>query len=109
MAGQADPFEQLFGAPALLGSAAEAAHARLQRDVAKDRAPFQQHRFLENDPEVVDGPGDALALVDDVALRRRYQAADDLHEGRLAASTDADKCDELARRDLEVDVIERGD
>ena len=70
---------------------------------ARPKAP------MEIDPKVVDRSGDPFALVDDVAMRRRYQAADDLHERRLAASTDADKGDEFAGQDLQVDIVERGD
>ena len=107
--GQTNAIEQLFGEPALLGDAAEIAHAGLQRDIGKHRAPLQQDGLLKYDAEVLDRPGDAFAFVDDVALRGYRQATDDFQQRSLAAAADADKGDEFTRRDLKVDVVERGD
>ena len=51
----------------------------------------------------------SLALEGDRAGVRRMDAREDLHERRLAGAVVADDGDDLARRDVEVDVRERRD
>ena len=61
---EADPFEQVTQRGGAVRGAAEAAHARLKRYVAKDRSPLEQDRLLKDDAQVLDRPGYALTLVD---------------------------------------------
>ena len=44
-----------------------------------------------------------------LALARRVEAGEDLHQGRLAGAVVADDAEHLARRDMEVHVAQRGD
>ena len=52
---------------------------------------------------------DRPAVEDDLALARRMEAGEDLHQRRLAGAVVADHAQHLALGEMEVDVIERGD
>src|SRR4029079_2122371 len=92
--------------PALLAPARE---LEGQGDVLRDRAPLVEHRVLENDPVVVVATRFPRRLAVDSRApgRRRDQVADDAQQRRLAAAGRPDQRDELARVDLEVDVLQR--
>ena len=92
--------------PALLVPARE---LERQGDVLRDRAPLVEHCILEDDPVVVVAAGlpRGLAVDGRAAARRLDQVADDAQQRRLAAAGRADQRDELARLDLEIDVLER--
>ena len=82
-----------------------------ERDVPLHGAPVVEHGVLEDDPVVVVDARLVRGLaVDAQAPRRRlHEVADDPQQRRLPASRRPDQRDELARRDLEVDVLQRGD
>src|SRR5581483_8875402 len=84
---------------------------RLERqgDVLRHGAPVEEHGLLEDDPVVA-----VLARLPSALAVDRYRAgarldeiADDAQERRLAASGRTDQRDELARGELESDVLER--
>ena len=88
-----------------------AEHLERQRDVLRDRAPVEEHCVLEHDPVVaVDARLLRRLAVDGHRSRRRLdQVADHAQQRRLAAARRADQRDELARLQLEIDVLECGD
>ncbi len=55
------------------------------------------------------GPVTVSPVTDDAALIAVEQSADDVEQGRLAAAGRADHREEFARRDVERDVVDRGD
>ena len=90
-------------------SSAEPHDLERQLDVLLDRPPVEQDRRLEDHPVVAvpAGPLGRLAVDDDLAAGRLGQVADDAQQRRLAAAGRADQRDELARRDRQVDALER--
>ena len=78
-----------------------------QRDVPRDGPPVVEHGVLEDDPVVAVEPRlvRGLAVDDDLAGGRLDQVADDPQQRRLAAARRPDQRDELARLDLEVDLL----
>ena len=105
-----DEVDQLLDAVVPL-PAVPAEDLERQPDVLLHGAPVEEHRVLEDDPVVAVEPRlvRALAVHDHVAGARLDQVADDPEERRLAAARRADQRDELARPDLELDVLERPD
>ena len=77
----------------------------------RDGPPVVEHGVLEDDPVVAVEPRLVRGLAVDERPRRRGldQVADDAQQRRLAAARRADQRDELARADVEVDVLERDD
>ena len=76
------------------------------RDVAVDGQPRQQRVVLEHDGAVGPGFVDDLAFEEDLAICRFQQAAQDVEQGRLAASRMADQRHELALIDAQVHVAQ---
>ena len=72
--------------------------AQAERDVVQDRAPRQQARVLEDDGRA--GPVRTVAGPPAVEAGRAIA-----QQRRLAAAGAAEQGDELARRDVEVDVV----
>ena len=112
VAPQAEQVEQLGGAcgrPARPDADAE----RRDLDVLAHRERRERVRVLERPRETgaaaaVRGPaGDVSALELDPALRRPVEAAQDVHERRLAGAVRADQADDLAPPQLERDLAQR--
>ncbi len=85
-----------------------AQHVERQGDVALDRAPGQQSRVLEGDPELAaagDGNG-ALAADRHLPGIRDVQPGRQAQDGGLAAAGGADQGGEGAGRAVEVDAVE---
>jgi hypothetical protein len=96
------------------GQARAAPALRPGHDVLERRQPREQPDALERagDPEArelmrPDVAQRALAPRD-VAVVGAHEAADHVEERRLARAVGADDADDLARRDLQGDVVERG-
>ena len=91
--------------------AVPAEHLERQRDVLRDRAPVEEHGVLEDDAVVVVGARLAAPACRSPrpCPRSARQVADQAQQRRLAAAGRPDQRHELARRDLEVDPLERGD
>ena len=106
--GQLDELEHL-GDPLLPPRPVPAEQLERQRDVPHHRPPVVEDRVLEDDSVVVVEAGLVRRLpVHEQRPRARLdQVADDAEERRLAAARRADERDELPRRDLEIDVLER--
>src|SRR4051812_27201201 len=107
---QLDEREHVVDSP-LAARSLPAEHLERQRDVLRDGAPVEEHRVLEDDPVVAIQPRlvRRLAVDGDRAGGRLDEIADHPQERRLAAARGADQRDELARRELELDVLERRD
>ena len=96
--------EPLLGPPAPLAPA-DALDRERQLDVAPGRSPGQQGVLLEDQGAVGVGAGDAPAVGDDLAVQRRDQAGDGPQQRGLPAARVAEDDQDLARRDVEVDVL----
>ncbi len=75
-------------------------------DVVGGRAPGQETRFLEDQPDARIGPDDRRSIEQGLAAGRFEQAGDDAQERRLAAAVRADERDDPAARDGQVDAVE---
>ena len=112
---KADALGQLGEALALLGAVDEAAAAQLdaEEDVVEDRQVGGERELLLDDPDAVaDGVArramaHRLAVDEDLARVGRHRAGDDLAQRRLAGAVLAHERVDLARRDLEADVLQR--
>ena len=78
-------------------------------DVVGDGAPREGRLLLEHHADRGVRAGHGLARDRDAALVAVEQPADDVEQGRLAAAGRADHGEELARRDIERDVVDRGE
>src|SRR5437763_1596540 len=108
-AGELDELDHLFDAVDA-ASAVPTEHLERKGNVLRHRPPVVQDRGLEDDPVVTVPTRLASRLpVDDHGARRRVDdVADDSQERRFATAGRTDQRDELASRDFEVDVVERG-
>ena len=102
---QADRRDEVPGAPL---ERTFPPHLELEEHVAKDGTPVEQKVALEHDAHLRVGLGDGPAFDPDVAPRGRDQPGDDGEQRALAAAARADDGDELARRDLQGDVLHGG-
>ena len=120
----ADVLQQIQRAPAdrrfLPAFAGELEHGTDDTGVGADVAPHHHvfhRRHLAEQPDVLEGPGDAgfrdlvhgarfvrLALQDEASRVGRVEAGDHVEEGRLAGSVGADQAIDLATPDLEAHV-----
>ena len=87
----------------------EAENFRRQQHVVENGAPLQQHGFLKDDADVARGMQERRAVEEKLAAAGPDQRADELEQGRLAATRRADEGDELVLLDRERDVFERRD
>ena len=106
--GHLHQFEIVHHPVMALGLALRAAEHLVHRDgdVAVDGQPRQQRVVLEHDGTVGARVVDHLAFEEDLAAGRLQQAAQDVEQGRLAASRMADQRDELALLDAQVHVAQ---
>lgn len=87
-------------------------HHQGEGDVLADAHVPEQGVVLKDEPDVTIARrlgGDAAAGVEHLAAVRRLEAGDDPQERRLAAARGAEQGDELARRDVEADVVQDRD
>ena len=89
-------------APAL--GLADAAHAQTELDVLDHVEPRHQRVLLEHDAALGAGTDYRLAVEQDFARRERHEAGDARKERRLAASGRAERDDEIAGIECQVDV-----
>ena len=75
-------------------------------DVVGGRAPRQETRLLEDQPDARIGADDRRSIEEGLAAGRFEQAGDDAQERRLAAAVRADERDDPAARDGQVDAVE---
>jgi hypothetical protein len=75
-------------------------------DVLFHRHPRKQRVFLEHHAALRTGAGHQLAVGGDGAGRRQRKAGDGIQQRRLAAAGRTEQADELALRDVEVDVLQ---
>ena len=118
-AGEADPLERGAGAAgAFARREAEVAVEQRQLDVLGRPRPRQQVEALEDEadlgvadlgPLVAVEPRDVDAVEPVAARGRPVEAADDVHQRRLARAGRAHDGHELAARDRQADPLERGD
>lgn len=113
--GEADALERLEGALAALVGV----HARVEKrqlDVLPDRRARQEVEGLEDEAELLIADarqclrghrGHVFAVEPVAALRRRVEAAEDVHQGGLAGAGRADDRDELAAIDPHVHAAQR--
>ena len=108
-AGELDEVDHL---PDALGAAAAVPAGELERerDVLRHGPPVVEHGLLEDHPVVAVEPRLVRGLPADVhrALRRLDEVGDHAEQRRLAAAGRPDQGDELARLELEVDLLQRG-
>src|SRR5450830_341083 len=78
-------------------------------DVLLHRHPGKQRVFLKHHAAIRAGFGHDLAVGDDAAAAGQGEAGDGIEQGRLAAAGWPQQADELAVRDVEVDVFQRHD
>ena len=104
---QADQLDQLVDEVILPGSGAPGG-LQGEADVGPHRAPRQQRRVLEGDPEVVLAPGDRrrLAVHPHRPGGRRVEVGEDAQHGRLAAAGRPDERGQAAGRGDQVDVVD---
>ena len=108
-AGQADQLEQLLGALARL-RLVDAADPEAVGDVLADGQMREQRQRLEHHAEValVRGRiGEVLAVEPDAAGGRRLEARRSAQQRGLAAARRPEQADELAVRELEIDIDQR--
>ena len=101
--------EQLLHARDDLGASAPPVHEAV-RDVVGDREVGKQRVRLEHDPVVARGRrrvGHVAAVLDHAAAGLPFEARDDAQQRRLAAAGRTDEAHHLARRDREVDRLQR--
>ena len=84
-----------------------AAHPQPELDVVGDVEPGHQRVLLEHDAALGAGTGHALAVEHDLARRVLHEAGDARQERRLAAARRAERDDEVAGVERQVDVGER--
>ena len=104
---QAEPFEALAHGPSAV---LHGVHPRDEVEVLRDAQVLPEAEPLRH---VADVAFDRLALADDVVAQARaaavvgpQQAAEHADERRLAAAVGAEEAADLARADLEVDVVD---
>src|SRR5207249_7651386 len=78
-------------------------------DVAEDRAPREKSGLLEHHRAVAPGAPDLPPVEREAPARDRDEAVDRVQERRLAAPGRSDDREELARADLEVHALHRGE
>ena len=78
-----------------------------EQHVAHRGQPREQGGFLEHHQPMPPGSLDRQAIGEHVAAVRPRQAGDDVEQRGLAAAAGADDADELARADVERNVVER--
>ena len=76
-------------------------------NVGAHRLPREQREMLEHDAAVGPGPGDRLAVDQDLAGLGREKAADEIEQRRLAAARGAEQRDEFPLAHVERHVVER--
>jgi hypothetical protein len=103
-----DESDEVHGAGARLPPV-EAENFRGQHDVVQNRAPFQQHGFLKDDADVARGMEERGAVEEKLAAAGADERADELEQGRFAATRRPNEGDELVLFDRERDVCERRD
>ena len=84
-----------------------AAHPQAERDVVGDVEPGHQRVLLEHDAALGARARDRLAVEDDLARRVLHEAGDAGQERGLAAARRAERDDEVAGIERQVDVGER--
>ena len=104
LVGQADAVERARDARIALRLRAV---LEAEADIVGDGEPRQQARLLEDDADLLVRRGDRHAVEHDLALGRRVEAGDGAQQRGLAAARAADHHDDLARRDVERDAVER--
>src|SRR5439155_26836478 len=77
--------------------------------VVEHGAPGQEHRMLEDDPDVGKGLAHDGVTYPDRAAAHRREARDQLEQGGLAAAARPYQGDELVLGDVERDALDRGD
>ncbi len=99
----------------LVDETQKSAAARLaaDEDIGRDIEVFEKIELLMHERDaglrgLGDGQGGMLLAVDqDRAGRRRHDATEDLHHGRLAGAVLPDEAEHLARRERQADAVER--
>ncbi len=76
------------------------------RDVLLDCQPWEQAVVLKDNAAFQPGAGDGRAIEQDTPLVVAIQAQNQAQQRRLAATAGADDADELARRDVQVDIVQ---
>jgi hypothetical protein len=111
LVGQADHLQQLVGAPPAVGRAV-LAHPQPEAHVVQGGHVREQAVALEHHAHVPPGrgdPGDVLAVDGDRAGIGRLEAGQDPQRRGLAAARRAEQRDQLARRDVQRQPMERAD
>ena len=80
---------------------------RGQKHVVENRAPLQQHGLLKHDADIARGMEERGAVEQKLAAAGADERADELEQGRFAATRRANEGDELVLFDRERDVCER--
>jgi hypothetical protein len=88
---------------------APALQLEAEGDVVLHRRPGQQRVLLEDDAAVGARAGDLGTVDRDRAGAERQEAGDGVEQGRLPAAGGAERHQDLARADVERDVVERVD
>ncbi len=78
-------------------------------DILGNRQPRQQPRLLEDDADLLMRLRDDLIVEMHERLCRPVEPGDRAQQGGLAATGAADNGDDLARRDIERELLERAD
>ncbi len=86
-----------------------ALHARSERDVGRDVTMREERVVLEHQPEAPAMGWHArkiFAIERDAPAVRRQQTGDGPQHGALPAATRSEQRDDLARRDVEIDIVD---
>jgi hypothetical protein len=75
-------------------------------DIAQHAAPRIERVLLEHEAAVGAGAGDELAADQDAPAGRTREALQDAQQRGLAAARGPDDDEELARRDVEIDILQ---
>src|SRR5262245_36896652 len=104
---QSDPFEPGF-AQSLRFGRCDTSELESGRDIGESRAPRHQRLRLEHVSGTRVQPIQRLAEDAHFASTRNEETGSDVEQRALPATGGADDADELARRDVQINVADRG-
>ena len=106
---EADEFKKILGLLPAFRRTQPVAEFQAEEDVAQDRQPRKQRRFLKHHEAVRAGPDNGLSVGLNQTAIGSLQSGNDIEQRRFTAAAGADETDELSFSDAERHIVKRMD